>query len=168
MGKVVQLRPRKAATTPAAYSEPFLAAWSSFPESGRLRSSRKVSWPEWLKTLAEIDEEALLAAVQRYAREDKEHRKDHGAPGFDRWLKWGRWDNWTGGSASALLGKTFADEKIRKAVVLATSESFAASYLDQCEMDGTTLLVKTDFAIGKLKEKASVFRALGFTGMRKL
>lgn len=166
MSNVVSLRTRKALPISPAYSDVFMAAWSAYPESGRLRSSRKVAWAEWLKTLAEATEEELLGAVQRYAREDKEHRKDHGAPGFDRWLKWGRWDNWVGFS-NLSTARQFPNPKIRQAVILACGEPFVVSYLDQCTIDGSVLVVKTNFAVAKLKEQASVFRGLGFTGMRR-
>ena len=46
-------------------------------------------------------------------------------------------------------------------------EAFCRSYLDRCTVEGTTLIVATDYAIGKLREVANIMKARGFTGMRK-
>lgn len=44
---------------------------------------------------------------------------------------------------------------------------WVASYLDPCLIEGTTVIVRTDYAVKKLKEHGHVFRMAGFTGMRK-
>lgn len=166
MSNVVALRPR--APIPAATSEAFEQAWRAYPETGRLRSSRKESLPEWRKACRETGEEALLSAVLRYAKEDKEHKKDCGAPGFHRWLKWGRYEHWLSSTSAPVNGRRFPDDAIRNAVIAATSEAFVISYLDPCEVSGTVLLVRTSIGVSKLRERATLFKGLGFTAMRKL
>jgi hypothetical protein len=145
----------------------FEDAWKAFPEQGRLRSSRREAGPEWAKAAREVGEEALLAAVRRYTAEDKEHKRDCGPPGFHRWLKWGRYEHWLR-EGPALGARQFADARIRQALVAAAGEPFVGSYLDPCELDGTTLVVRTGVAMTRLQEHSSVLKALGLTGMRKM
>lgn len=167
MSNVVALRPRSKA--PAAMSEAFLSAWAMLPDTARIRSSRKQSWPEWLAASRDIGEDALLAAVRRYVSEDKEHKRECGAPGFHRWLKWGRYENWQGPPSGVLvsLGVRFADEAVRARVAAEAGEAFCISYLDRCTVEGTVLIVPGDTAVRRLKEKAQIFKSLGFTAMRK-
>lgn len=158
MSNVVQLR---------AVQSRFEDGWAAFPETGRKRSSKKLSGPAWAKVAKEVGEDELLAAVQKYAREDKDHRKECGAPGFDRWLKWGRYEHWLGSSEAETLATHFPDKAIRDAVKAYLTESWCVSYLDQCTVEGTVLIVRTDFAIGKFRDHAAFFKGLGFTGMKK-
>lgn len=165
MSNVVAFKPKPRVTT--STSPNFDEAWSRYPDTGRLRSSRRQAWPEWCDVSREIGEEVLVAAVIRYAAEDKDHKRECGAPGFHRWLKQGRWEHWTGAKATRSVGRQFPDDHIRSSVVAATSDAFVVSYLDPCEVEGTTLIVRTEYAMEKLKEMAALFRSLGFTGMRK-
>lgn len=150
MGNVVRLHARK----PETASEAFLAAWAAFPDTGRLRSSKRVAWPQWLATLADVDEETLMLAVQRYAREDKDHRKECGAPAFDRWLKWGRWEHWLPKAEVVQLARIFPDPELR-ASFAARFEEKALVWLDRCgwdqalgEISSPTRAVKPDWIKG--------------------
>ncbi len=155
---VVQLRPAQSR---------FEDAWAAFPEQGRRRSSKKLSGPLWAKVAKEVGEDELLAAVQRYVREDKDYRRECGPPGFDRWLKWGRYEHWLGGSSVVWSADQFPDKDMRAKVVAHLGEPWCVSYLDPARLEGTTLIVKTEFAVSKFKEHAAFFRSLGLTGMRK-
>lgn len=133
MSNVVRLMPKR---TPVATTSPqFDAAWAVFPESGRLRSSRKQAWPAWCAVCREIPEEDLVARVRRYAAEDKEHRKDHGAPGFHRWLAWGRWEHWAPVAQKLVIVAKFPDEEVRASYFARFSEHRARRWLDSCGWD---------------------------------
>ena len=54
MSNVVQLR---------AVQSRFEDGWAAFPETGRKRSSKKLSGPAWAKVAKEVGEDELLAAV---------------------------------------------------------------------------------------------------------
>lgn len=135
MGAVVQLRTRRQRPT-VAVSPEFEAAWAAFPETGRLRSSKRQSWPEWVSVAGEIGEDDLLARVERYAREDKDHRREHGAPGFHRWLKWGRWEHWAPLPSATVtaLKTTFPDPELRASFAERFS-SEALKWFDRCGWD---------------------------------
>lgn len=162
----LNLTPR---TPPVTAGAMFDQAWKAYPDQGRLRSSRREAQKAWAKAAREVGEEALLGAVRRYVAEDKEHKRECGPPGFHRWLNWGRYEHWlpVSGAAVETGRKRFPDEHIRRQVVFATSEAFAASYLDPCEVEGTVLVVRTGIAVDRLKEHARLFKSLGFTGMRR-
>lgn len=134
--KVVQLRPRTKATTSPAFDD----AWLAFPEQGRLRSSRKESWPEWVKASAEVGEADLVARVKRYAAEDKDHRKECGPPAFHRWLKWGRWEHWAPRSTD--LAPTpeakFSDPELRASFHFKFTDERPRRWLDRCQWDAET------------------------------
>lgn len=155
------MRPRVRATTSPAFEE----AWQALPDTARLRSSKKEAYPAWARACVEIGEEAMLRAVRRYVSEDKDHKRECGAPGFHRWLKWGRYEHWMTSAATVSPIATFEHEEARKAVVLAKGEGFCRSYLDRCKIDGTRLIVATATAADKLKEVRSILKAHGFTGM---
>lgn len=165
MGNVVALRPtpREAPATSAAFE----AAWKLYPDVGRLRSSRKMAFREWLKVCRAIGEDAALGAVRRYVAEDKEHKKECGAPGFHRWLNWGRYEHWMPSDDKPSDMPRFPDEAKRAELVAAFGEDFVGSYLDPCKIDGTTLIVRTNIAVDRLRQRANELKALGFTGMRR-
>lgn len=131
MSNVVRLR---ASAAPQTHSESFEDAWLAFPETGRLRSSRRVAWPEWQKVADELGEADLLARVRRYAKEDKDHRKECGAPGFHRWLKWGRWEHWAALGAVLEFVQTFPDPQLR-ATFAERFDARALAWLDRCGWD---------------------------------
>jgi hypothetical protein len=149
-------------------TEAFADAWKAYPAQGRLRSSQKQAAKAWALACRDVGAEALLAAVRRYVAEDKEHKRECGPPGFHRWLAWGRYEHWLEPAVEEVSDRPrFADELIRRQVVLATSEAFAVSYLDRCTVEGSTLIAATQTAVDKMLEKRAVFRSLGFTGIRK-
>lgn len=152
----------------AVYSPLFNRGWEAFPETGRKRSSRKVSWPEWQKAAYQIGEERLLGAIVRYTAQDKDHRKECGAPGFDRWLKWARYETWDQ-EIIAIPANThrFPDDAAREAAISRFGGDFVSVYLDPCELDGTTIIARTDFAIKKMMEHRNFWKEFGFSGMRK-
>jgi hypothetical protein len=166
---VVQLRPPKAVT----YSATFLEAWAALPETARLRSSRKEAYGEWRRTLSEISEEDLLARVQRYARDDKDHKRECGAPGFHRWLKWGRWEHWAPVDAAPLVeiaAKIFPDPSLRAAFHLRFQDDRARRWFDRCGFDPVERLitgagpVRADWVSGPFKAWALLndVRGLGY------
>lgn len=168
MGSVVALRPRQRLRGAPLASPAFEEAWLAYPEAGRLRSSRKEALPEWLKAAAEIGEDTLAGAVKRYASEDKDHRKDHGAPGFHRWLKWGRYEHWLPKAPVVGIGQIFQNALARAAVIKAKDVDFCGAYLDPCTIEGTTVVARTTIAMNRLKEVGSILKAHGFTGMRRI
>jgi len=131
-------------------SPAFEEAWAAYPESGRLRSSRKQAVPEWQAIAAEIGEPALLAAVKRYAAEDKQHRKEHGAPGFHRWLNWGRWEHWIAEPRSQQDRQRFEPEAYRQRFVQLLGEDFVASWIDQCVWRNGGLVAPRQFTVDTL------------------
>ena len=72
----------------------FEKAWAVFPESGKRRSSRRISALAWARASLVVGEAALLAAVRRYVAEDPDLDGYAGAPGFHRWLNDDRWEYW--------------------------------------------------------------------------
>jgi uncharacterized protein YdaU (DUF1376 family) len=74
----------------------FAKAWDAYPRQGRERSkSRDKTLPIWREAAKRAGGgERLAAAVQRYVREDKQHKGECGPPGFHRWLNDGKWEHW--------------------------------------------------------------------------
>jgi hypothetical protein len=133
MTNVVRLhtRPRaKANTSPA-----FEAAWAAFPRTGQLRSSRKMAWPEWCSVCETLSEEDLAARVLRYAKEDVEHKRECGAPGFHRWLKWGRWEHWAPVASVAVVQAVFPDAAVRASFHERFPDERPQRWLDRCGWD---------------------------------
>lgn len=131
MGNVVRARfGRQSAEN---LSPTFLTAWDHFPDSGRLRSSKREAWPAWaIEADRAGGEDRLLAAVQRYFREDREHRRDCGAPAFHRWLKNGRWEHWLPkADVTPIAPLVFADAELRASFQDRFSED-ALRWLDRC------------------------------------
>lgn len=130
MSNVVRLnaKPRaKVGTSPA-----FETAWAAFPRTGQLRSSRKMAWPEWCKVCEGLTEDDLAARVIRYAKEDTEHKRECGAPGFHRWLKWGRWEHWAPVAPVVAIQVVFPDAVIREAFHDRFQDERAQRWLDRC------------------------------------
>lgn len=93
MGKVAYL-PQRHPSREIAAGPLFEAAWHAFPESGKRRSSRRLSVVAWASAACECGERELLQAVLRYVREDPDIDGNVGAPGFHRWLSDARWEYW--------------------------------------------------------------------------
>lgn len=145
----------------------FERAWAAYPLIGRTRSSKKQAFPEWKRVAPLVGKEALVAAVEKYAREDKDAKGDGGPPGFHRWLKWGRWEHWIA-PAETMAQKTsrrFPDEEIRARLVGEFGEPFVVSWLDGCDWVEGLCICKRTTAFQKLSESASrsVLKKLGVT-----
>lgn len=160
---VVQLRPRQKAMASPAFDE----AWAMLPPEARTRSSRKEAYPAWVKACAEVGEDAMLRAVRRYVREDKDHKRECGAPGFHRWLKAGRYEHWIEQPNLTLVptGPRFERDDVRDAVIRARGDGFCAAYLDRCRVDGTRIVVPTETAAIRLREVGQIMKRFGYTGM---
>jgi hypothetical protein len=149
---------RKRAPVILTGSPAFEEAWLAYPETGRLRSSRKLAVPEWQSVAAEIGEPALLAAVRRYTTEDKQHRKDHGAPAFHRWLNWGRWEHWLAEPRSEVERQRFEPESYRQRFVQLLGEDFVVSWIDQCRWANGGLVAPRRFTVDTLRRTFSAKR----------
>lgn len=78
-----------------ARDDRFDEGFEAYPTSGQDRTHRPNAQALWAEAAAEVGAEAMVAAVRRYAAEDRDLRNgDHGAPGFDRWLEGERWRRW--------------------------------------------------------------------------
>lgn len=149
---------------PVTASAAFEEAWLLFPESGRLRSSKRMAYPEWAKVAAEIGENRLLDCVRQYASRDKQHKDKAGAPGFERWLKWGRWEHWL--TEPRVQATLFPDATIRAALSLALGEAWCVSWLDRCGLEGDVLIVPGPTAAKAMRDKALVLKLNGLRAMR--
>jgi hypothetical protein len=168
MGDVVRLATRRRPPAKVETSPAFETAWLAYPEVGRLRSSRKEAWPEWCAAAAELGENDLVARVKRYAAEDKEHRKEQGAPGFHRWLKWGRWEHWAPVAPLVAPGAIFSDPPLRAAFHLRFREESARKWFDRARLDGKWLVcppARAEWINGPFKTWAL---AQGIEGIRFL
>jgi hypothetical protein len=158
MGNVVAIASRRRKPpTPVETSPEFEEAYLAYPESGRLRSSRKESWPEWCAVAAEIGEPDLVARVKRYAKEDREHRKDHGAPAFHRWLKWGRWEHWAPAPPRLIETPIFSDPVLRASFHDRFADPNARAWFDKAKLDGrwiTCLPAKAEWVNGPFRKWA--------------
>lgn len=74
----------------------FSKGWDAYPKQGRERSkSREKTLPIWREASRRAGGgERLVGAIQRYVREDKQHKGECGPPGFHRWLNDGKWEHW--------------------------------------------------------------------------
>jgi hypothetical protein len=144
------------------WDDVFRRGLGSLPEVGEERSwSRPKLWPVWREAATQAGgPERLLAAVKRYASEDKTHKGDCGAPSFERWLKTGRWDHFLGGPAPSRVILPFPDPEIRNAVISAKGEGWTASWLDPCswEPERRVIVPRTGLAAKTLR--AEVLRVL--------
>jgi hypothetical protein len=156
---VVQFpRAKRSRSAPVIATPTFDEAWSLLPETARIRSSRKMSMPEWLAVASEIGEPALVAAVKRYVAEDKEHRRECGAPGFHRWLKQGRWENWLAEPRTEVERPRFQPEAYRQRFVQLLGEDFVASWIDQCAWQDGGLVAPRQFTVDTLARTFSAKR----------
>lgn len=140
MAKVVPLRARqhRHAIAPGLLFE---QAWAIYPESGRRRSSRRLSAPEWARAACDCGEEELLSAVRKYVAEDKDYKKEFGAPGFHRWLSLARWESWLSEVAAPVAQRQFADAKVRGSFFAAFHAEKARKWFDLSVLEGDTLVV---------------------------
>jgi hypothetical protein len=169
MTNVVRLKPRRKSPVVVSTSPAFEEAWQAYPETGRLRSSRKESWPIWCEIAGVLGEPDLASRVKRYASEDKEHRKESGAPGFHRWLRWGRWEHWRAHEEFIPTPKPevlFPDQGLRAAFHLRFQDERARKWFDGCELDGDTLIMaspaKQEWLTGPFRKWAVLNGVMGY------
>lgn len=149
----------------------FEEAWSITPDTMRKRSESKdrtaKRWSIHAKRCG--GHTALLGALRAYLKSDKDLIKS-GGPGLSVWLNQERYQHWTDATVveeMAVVVSGFPDAAIRQACVERMGLTWVLSYLDPSELDGTTLVVRTETAIQRMKEHGPFLKSLGLTGMRK-
>lgn len=138
MTNVVALKVKRRPPLRPDTSDAFKRAWLAFPDSGRGRSSSILAWPEWQAVARDVGETELLGAVVRYAAQDKEHKRDCGAPGFHRWLKSGRWEHWLDvliALSPTPIAQIFPDPDLRASFHERFADERARRWLDRCLWD---------------------------------
>lgn len=110
----------------------------------------------------------LLLRLRTYLR-DSPDLKRTGGPGLQVLLRSGKLEHWTPMQDAPLAPDItkFPITEIRQALVRMEGDGWVKSYLDPCVIDGTTLIVRTGMAVDKLKAHGALFKAHGFSGMRK-
>lgn len=175
--RVVELPRAKRKRGPASVlpqtSEAFDKAWSVFPDAGRRRSSRVVSWPQWVRVASAIGEAQLLGAVEAFARDPVELSKEAGACGFDRWLRWGRWEHWLAvdfkpGQLAPTVAAWDGPPAIWNAAAGRYGEPWARSWLGGCTWDAgrATLHARTGLAAERLARDLKT--ELAAVGVRRI
>ena len=151
----------------------FLEAWELLPSTMKTRSlSRAKLRPIWDQHARRLGgQEALLAALQAYLKGDKDLPKS-GGPGLQVWLRAEKYDHWceTGNSVVVPVSDDrprFA-EPFRSALVASCGGGWVISYVDQCSLDGTVLVVPAGkhTALSKIRENARQMREAGLTAVR--
>jgi hypothetical protein len=167
VSNVVRLRQPSTELEPST----FLAAWALLPETMRRRSESRakceVLWDREAKRLG--GQLSLLARLKTYLRDDRDLAKS-GGPGLQVLMRQGRLEHWVETVSEVNPVEPFANAELRAAVAAQKGEAFCRSYLDRCTQEPALigiLIVPTHFAMDKLKELAPIFKAHGFTGMRK-
>lgn len=161
-----------AANVVQLFPEPstFEDAWKALPATMRSRSDKKAAcellWRREAKRLG--GERMLLLRLRTYLR-DSPDLKRTGGPGLQVLLRSGKLEHWTPMHDVPLAPDItkFPITEIRQALVRIEGDGWVRSYLDPCVIDGTTLIVRTGMAVDKLKVHGALFKANGFSGMRK-
>lgn len=140
MGKIVPIKggPQRVSFAPGPLFE---KAWQAFPSTGRIRSSRQETAPQWAAVAARIGEQALLDAVVLYAKAEAQHSSGYGAPGFHKWLEKGRWEYWhemTERAPAPSVHREFPEPQLRASFHEAFPSAQARRWLDRCEWDART------------------------------
>jgi len=153
---------------PTPEASTFSQAWKLLPETRKRRSDRKDRceklWKSESKRLG--GEEALLGRLRVYLRGPDLVRT--GGPGLQILLKSGKLEHYEPDPHTAQVrAKQFPNTTVRDALLARCGPDWVASYLDPCEVEGTVVIVRTDYAVKKLKEHGYAFKMAGFTGMRK-
>jgi hypothetical protein len=124
----------------------FAEAWDCLTPTMRRRSlSREKVRAIWKDHAKRVGAETLLAALQRYLKEDTDLARS-GGPGLQVWLRAGRYDHWIGEapatSTPALIAeRRFADESLRESFVAKFTDERAIRWFDRCTLDNKTLVV---------------------------
>lgn len=150
---------------PKPEASTFEEAWALVPTSMRRRSCKLEALRKlWADHGRKFGQQELLGSLQAYVS-DKDIERT-GGQALERWLRSGRYENFAV-TPAAPPADQFSDKSVRAAVRLQLGEDFCRCYLDQCGQEGTALIAKTDTAVKRLLEHRALFRALGFTGVRK-
>ena len=121
----------------------------------------------WNKHAKLIGQDRLLAALQRYLREEKE--PTCGYPGLSVWLNGERYDHWLTESETVSIDGVAAlrfPEPFRASLVASCGETWVRSYIDRFKLDGTVLVVSSPTAAAKIKENAWAMKEAGLTALR--
>jgi len=146
----------------------FERAWELMPATMRKRSLGKVKLrPIWSQHAKLVGEDALLAALRAYVSDDD--CKKTGGKALDRWLRDGRYEHYIASEPVPVysLGTKLA-EPFRASLVVSCGEAWVISYLDQCTVDGTVLVVPKGKATAwsRIDEKRNAMKAAGLTARR--
>lgn len=163
MSNVVAFKPRME-VEPSTFED----AWKLLPDTMRRRSQSKAkteaAWNREAQRLG--GQEELLQRLKTYLRDDKDLPRS-GGPGFHILLTTGRLDHWVPMQQTPAFIPAFPHPGARRAIQEARGEAFCRSYLDPCEVEGTTIIARTDYAIDKLREVGPMLKEHGFTGVRR-
>jgi len=154
---------------PSPEPSTFAQAWDLLPSTMKTRTEakRKVE-PMWNREAKRLGgQEELLARLQTYLRDDKDLARS-GGPGLQVLLRSGRLEHWVASSVVTITtGEQFPNESVRNRLLGMCGPAWVASYLDPATVEGTTVLVRTDYAVKKLLEHRHVFRMAGYSGLKK-
>lgn len=141
--------------------------WKLLPDTMKKRSDsrakvRKV-WDMHAKRCGGQDK--LLAALRTYLSGDKDLPKS-GGPGLQVWLRAEKYDHWMPDEASIAMAETPPYPQ-RPALIKSLGEPFVKSYIDSGTVhDDGFITPRTDYAKGKLMEKARELKQAGIAGIR--
>ena len=148
----------------------FSEAWSALPKTMRERSDKKAICERlWLSEARRLHgEKDLLQRLRTYLR-DAPDLKRTGGPGLQVLLRSGKLEHWMPMHDAPMAPdvRRFENVELRQALVRIEGEPWVRSYLDPCDITGTTLIVRTGMAVDKLKAHGALFKAHGFTGLRR-
>jgi len=122
----------------------------------------------WERHAKKVGSAALLAALKRYLREEKE--PTCGYPGLSVWLNGERYDHWLSASPDPAneAARTVAPDSIRQKLLEAIGEPFVRSYLDPCTFHEDGFITPaTEYAMRKLVEQKGALKAAGVAGIRR-
>lgn len=155
----------------------FDEAWRVLPQTMKTRSeSRRKLAPLWNDHARRVGgQDVLLAALQAYLKGDKDLPKS-GGPGLQVWLRSERYDHWLEGPSCSVYTEVTSDgdklpkfpEPFRTALVQSCGEGWVRSYIDQCSLEGSVLIVPAgkNTAASRIREKARDMKAAGLTALR--
>jgi hypothetical protein len=136
-------RAKRATVVVPDTSAAFDRAWAVYPDDAH-RSTKRLSWPQWVLVAGVIGEPRLEAAVLAYVRDPKEReqRARCGAPGFQVWLRQGRWEHWLDAEAPAPVkvaaAATFPDAELRDSFFARFKDERARRWFDRSGWDAET------------------------------
>ena len=168
MSNVLAFKPRAEDPAPELERATFDVAWRELTDTMRRRSEAKAKcqalWNREAKRLG--GQEDLLGRLRTYLRDDRDIVKT-GGPGLQVLLRAGRLEHWAPMQQQPRLHEMFPHTEARAAVAKIFGEGFCRSYLDPCEVSGTTIIARTDIAIKKLREAGVALKTHGFTGVKR-